>query len=354
MKFYWFQFFLVITIIGCSSEKEDKKADLITGFPTPVTIDGDRILERETGLLYLKKIDSLLVVSTEADTLIKVYDENENFVSGFGRIGRGPNEFSSPPFISEGIIKGDKKYIFAYNSQLNKLNVIDLNKTIKSNKIVSLKEYEFPSDLMGVSNIFYVNEDTLMGMYSDHFYKKLDGKKGGFYYFPKTKKFETFELTNLTIDPFSTIDESNLNARFPILSRDRKTFALLMRYAPIFEILDVGSKSVNTFYIESYPETYVYSLEAYRDFELTNYYDFAYSGEKYIYILYKGKPFSLEPKKSKIQVLDWDRNPIAEYIVPKEYGLSLFAVDEDKKVLYGLSYRNDAIYRFYYGDADER
>jgi len=354
MKYFFFQFLLALIVIGCSSGKEDVKSDLITGFPEPVTIEGERILENEIGLMYIKKMGSLLILSTQSDTLIKVYDENENFVSGFGRIGRGPNEFITPPFITEGIIEGDKKAILAYNSQIDRLNVIDLNETIKSNEIVSLKEVEFPSDLMGISNIYYVNEDTLMGMYSDHFYKRLDGKKGGFYYFPKTNSFETFELRNFTIEPFNSMDESNLNARFPILSHNRKKFAFLTRFAPVFETLDVGSKSVNTFFIESYPETYVYDLEAYRNFELTNYYDFAHAAEKYIYLLHRGKPFSLEPQESKIQVLDWDRNPIAQYLIPKEYGLSIFAVDEDKELFYGLSYTNDAIYRFHYGGVGER
>lgn len=354
MKLYFFQFVLALIVIGCSSEKKDEKDDLITGFPEPITIEGERILENEVGLLYIKKMGSLLIISTQTEPLIKVYDQNENFVSGFGRIGSGPNEFNSPPFISEGITEGDKKVILAHNSQLNKLNVIDLNETINSNQIVSLELYEFPSDLMGVSNVYYVNEDTLMGMYSDHSYRRLNGKKGGFYYFPKTNRFETFELTNLTIEPFHSTDESNLNARFPILSHDRKKFAFLTRFAPIFEALNVGSESVNTFFIESYPETHVYSLEAYRNFELTHYYDFAYSAERYIYLLNRGEPFSLEPQESKIQVLDWDRNPIAQYIVPKEYGLNMFVVDEGKEMFYGLSYTNDAIYRFNYGGVNER
>lgn len=354
MKSYFFNLVLAFIVIGCSSERKDIKNDLITGFPDPVTIEGERILESEIGLMYIMKMGSLLIISTQADTLIKVYDENENFLSGFGRIGSGPNEFDRPPFISEGIIEGDKKAILAHNSQRNSLNVIDLNETIESNEILSLEEIKFPSDLMGISNIYYVSKDTLMGMYSDHHHRRLDGKKGGFYYFPKTEKFETFELANLTIDPFSVTDESNLNARFPVLSHDRKKFAFLMRFAPIFETVDVGYGSVSMFFIESYPETTVYSREAYRDFELTVYYDFAYSAEKYIYLLYRGKPFSLEPQESMIQVLDWDRNPIAQYIVPKEYGLNMFVVDEDRETFYGLSHTNDAIYRFYYGDVSER
>ena len=40
---------------------------------------------------------------------------------------------------------------------------------------------------------------------------------------------------------------------------------------------------------------------------------------------------------------------LRKMIKPKEYGINLFLVDEKRSTFYGLSYSNDAIYKFKYG-----
>jgi hypothetical protein len=120
-------------------------------------------------LRYIEQIDSLLIVSTAQDPLIKVYDKNYNYLAGFGQTGRGPNEFISPPLVRDLIKEDPSIIIFTYHQNLVKRLGIDLWASMESNQIIIDRNYELPIELRGSFEIFSVNDTTIMGVYDRSF-----------------------------------------------------------------------------------------------------------------------------------------------------------------------------------------
>lgn len=301
----------------------------------------------------MKNVDSLMIISTGRDTLFHIYNKSGKQIYSFGKVGKGPKEFMDATLIYDANEKDDTISLFAYDSNLLKYSKINLNKSKETNGIVVDAEYEFPVELRGINDVYYINEDTLAGIYSDNFYKKLDGKWGGFYYYPKSKKFETFTLLNLTIEPYELMPSINLNSRLSSLAPNRRKIAVVNVHTPILEIIKIGSKQPKKYYLGFKPSTYTYNLKDFKNDEVTQYYTFVATTNKSIYLLYANHAYSTEKRVAKIQVIDWEGNPKAEYLIPKEYGLGMFTVDEKDSVIYGLSYSNDSIYKFNFGEKSE-
>lgn len=328
------------------SKSNPEFTSVIPNFPEHKTLEGTQILKETMGTIYITKIDSLFVLSTIQDTLIHIYDTDENFISSFGKIGRGPNEFSNVPFINFASSKDNFNSIYSLDRQLLKVNVINLNSSIVENKLIMDNEIELPSELVGTQTVFFVDDEKIIGIYDDKFYRALDQRRGGFYYFPYSETFEIIELHNLQIDPYEVMPATNINSRIAVSSPDGSKFAIVLTYSPLLEIFDTGSTTPKRYYLGSTTPQNIFELESFKDEELIEYYTFIDSSDKYIYLLFSGNHYSETPLENKIQVIDWDGNPIKEYIIPQNYGLNMFKVDEENSTIYGLSYSNDAIYKF--------
>lgn len=356
MRYKKYTLFILCALLfsTCTTKKSDFNGQLIDEFPEPIVLEGSHILQDQMGLAYMEHIDSLLILSKLQDPLINVYrDENYNHIADFGRTGRGPNEFTTPPFVRHYLKEGDETNIFAYNQSLLKWLKIDLEASMEANEIILNKAFDFPAELRGAGQIFYVNDTMIMGVYDDHFYKKLDGLRGGFYYYPETGEVETFPLYNLSIEPNepdNVMPATNFNARTSSISPDRSKFATVMVNFPGLEIFGVGSDSPTRYLLDADPPPATLDLKTYKQGEFIQYYNYIETTNNYIYLLKTGildKNWD-SAYQTRIQVIDWKGNPQAQYIIPDKYSIAMFVVDEKNERFYGISHINDAAYIFDY------
>lgn len=349
MKHYPFLIILLLLMSGCG--RNNKKFKLIRAFPQPVKLKGEQVFEDEKGILVISQIDSLIIISTMQDTLIHIYDKKENLIARLGIRGRGPGEFNTPPFIRDAIKVDSTIKIFYHNNQLNTYVSINVTASLDSNKVIIGKIYKLPGQLVGTTRAFYIDSSTIAGMYDDQFYQQLDGRRGGFYYYTKSDTFETFSLYNLKIKPLEVLPATNVNARTSAISPDHSKLAFVMSNSPKLEIFQVGSTKPHRFLLDSNPPKDIFDLKTFKERENIEYYRYVDVTNNYIYLLYSGFRHNErdEAHQTRIQVLDWEGNPQAQYLIPAKYNLVTFIVDEKNKMFYGVSYINDAIYKFDFG-----
>lgn len=341
-----FLLFLINLLLLASCISDNKNTN--QNFQQPVRLEGKRIFMKEFSLVQVANIDSLIVISTDKDTLFHIYDKNEKYLAGLGVKGRGPGEFMQIPAI-EDIEKTKLGFKFLVNDEIRKsLISIDLTASLDSDQLVIENRYTLPNELRGALDFMYGNEDTFIGVYDDRFDKQLDKKRGGFYYNAKTDTFHTFPLNNLEIQPYEMISATNINARMPAISPTGSKVAIIMLHFPQLSILDVGSFATNSYLLDSNPPEVTFDLEAFKKGEVIEYYRYIDVTNNYIYLLYSGNRIKNDAGETRIQVIDWQGNPSNQYLIPAKYKLSMFVVDEKNKQFYGLSYPNDAIYRFDY------
>jgi hypothetical protein len=186
---------------------------------------------------------------------------------------------------------------------------------------------------------------------TDRFYNQLDQLRGGFYYYPGSDKVETFPLYNLEIESEESnnvIPAMNLNSRVSAISPDRSKFATVMMHYPGLEIFNVGSKTADRYLLDPKPPSVTFDLVSYNLNEILAYYTFLDATNNYIYLQYSGVNDRSSVHETRIQVMDWNGNPQAQYVIPAKYSLAMFTVDEKNKRFYGVSHINDAIYQFDY------
>lgn len=341
----------LIIFSSCITDQKKFNGQIITEFPTPIELKGDRVFEDELGLISIKVIDSLTVISTMKKDIIKVYDSNQHLISGFGKKGRGPNEFNMSPVIQDGIKTRNFIRIFTLDQQLLTLSSIDIKTSIDSSKVSINKRYELPRELSGTIDIFYVDSTEIIGTYDDRFSKRLNKKRGGFYYHPRTDNFNTFPLFNLTIKPYEVMPATNINARSSDISPNRSKFASVMMHYPGLEIFDLNSDindNPKRYMLDSDPPSVVYDLNTFKEDGYLAYYLDVEASDNYIYLLYLGNKLDDRAHQTYIKVLNWKGKPHKQYLIPSKYNLSMISVDEKNQYFYGLSYSNDAIYKFEY------
>lgn len=290
------------------------------------------------------------------DDMFQVYDLEENHISSFGRQGNGPGEYTRQPFFRDAnsFTKNGNDHILFYDESNNMTGVeLDVTVSIQEKEVVITKEFKLPEIFShpGI-HLFHIDSETYLGMYGDRFFQQFDGEKGGWYYSPADTNVTTFSMYNLYMEPFDAIPESNLNLRHFGVSPDRSTFATALLYAPVIEIFDMYSTDVRLqiqVTDEPFPPAAPFTPDDYNENRLTQYFRFIYTSNEHIYLLYSGKELHeiIESDTELfVKVIDWDGNPIQQYSIPAEYDINWFQVDEENNQLYGLSWSNDAIYKF--------
>ncbi|MCC5905548.1 MAG: hypothetical protein JJU13_05045 [Balneolaceae bacterium] len=270
-----------------------------------------------------------------------------NHISSFGNKGRGPGEFTFPPIIQDVKLEGITT-VLVHHQMGAELLSIDFTSSIEQNDLVISDRSELPGDLRTVANIFYMPNGGWAGIYDDRGDQTLGlEKRVGFYADAGSSELKVFPLYNLEIEPFDRSSEMNLNARFPVISPDRTKIAVIMRSYPKLEIFEAGSKTPTRFILDEPPGDR-FDLEDYRSGNHIHFYNYMDATDDYIYLLYSGYKAYEEGRDQKIRIMDWEGNPITQYLIPGEYELTTFDVDEENRQIYGSSYSNDAVYRFEY------
>lgn len=335
-------FFLTV---ACSQDR------LTTVLPEPIRLDGVRILESQFGIRDIEHVDSLIILSTEHEPLFRVFLKNGQYKGGFGRIGNGPSEFPAPRsnyFADIGHFKNRVKFLIN-NPRTNVMLLIDMDESISKNETVVQEEYALPRELSSAwgPDVYLINDSLLIGMYEDRFDKRLDEKRGFFYYQINTRMFDILSLTNLYMDTYNLNASMNINARGSDITPNRSKVVMPYLFIPQIDIIDVHNKSVESITLEGLPLKSTFSLEDFNNERIIQYYGSTYVTNDKIYVKYIGK-IPAENQDYVIQVMDWSGDVQAQYIIGNEYKLIRFIVDEENSIIYGLSSELDALYEFKY------
>lgn len=342
----------LLLFLSCSKSDHNFNPTIVTEFGTPMELQGIQLFEDVLAKASFTMIDSLILFSTMGDDIFQVYDLDENHISSFGRQGRGPGEYTQQPFFEDvnSFTKNRHDHILFYDASNNMIGVeLDITASIQENEVVITKEFKLPETFShAYVSLFHIDSETYLGMYGDQYFQQFDGQEGGWYYSPADTSVTTFSMYNLSVEPFDAIPESNLNIRNLSVSPDRSKFATALKYAPIVEIFDMHSTEPLQIQVtdKPFPPAAPFTPDDYYENNLIEYFKFIYTSNEHIYLLYTGKGYSESGNKQFLKMIDWEGNPVQQYSIPAEYNINWFQVDVENDQLYGLSWNNDALYRF--------
>jgi len=338
--------------ISCTKSNYNLNPTIVTEFGTPTELEGVELFEDVLGKASFTLIDSLILFSTRDEDIFQVYDLKENYISSFGRQGNGPGEYTRPPYFRDAnsFIKNGNDHILFYDESNNMTGVeLDVTSSIQENEVVIAKEFKLPEIFSHpFISLSHINSETYLGMYGDQVYQQFDGREGGWYYSPEDTSVTTFSMYNLNMEPFDAFPARNLNIRYLGVSPDRNKFATALLFAPVIEIFDMYSTKPLQIQVtdKPFPPTAPFTPEDFNENRLTEYFWFIYTSNENIYLLYTGKKMSEPNKEQFVKIIDWEGNPVQQYSIPTEYNIDWFQVDVENSQLYGLSWNNDAVYRF--------
>ena len=346
---------LVLTLflfISCSSSDYNFNPEIVTDFGTPAELQGEQLFDDVMGIASFTLLDSLILFSTMDEDMFQVYDLQGNQIASFGRQGNGPGEYIQPPFFRDTYFtQNSLDYLLFYDFSNNMTGVyLDIKASIEENEVVIEQEVPLPRVFsQPFARLYHIDEETILGVSDDRFFQELDGLEGGWYYSPADTIITTFPMYNLYMNPFDAEPESNLNNRSISVSPDRQKFATAFFHAPIIEIFDMYSTDVRLqiqVTNETFPPDDPFTPEDYYENTLTQYFRDIFTTNDHIYLLYTGQEMSDPEKQQFVKIIDWQGQPAQQFSIPPGYEIDVIQVDESNNHLYGMSWSNDAIYRF--------
>ncbi|MFU8813602.1 MAG: hypothetical protein ACNA78_11600 [Balneolaceae bacterium] len=356
--FFNVHFFLLCTLLACSSSPQTTGDFLVAEGDRIATLQSERILHDEIGLADLKRINDFLILATSQDTLLKIFDQQLNPVGRFGRTGRGPGEFLRPPMIKDYRPGDDGTAVLVYDDIKRKLIEFHLERSIEQGSLELIREFEFPEAFAGtlLLDLFYLSDHTYVATYDDRSAGVLNKKRGGLIFEEGVNAPRLFDLKNLSIEPYETFPELNLNNRSVGRSGDRRTLYSAFRYSPFVEVfhLDAPDRPALQLYPEEPPPD-TYRLDEFNDRALVEHFRDIHVGERYIYLLYTGYPFGDDPPDQgdySIRIITRDGQPVYQFLIDAKEDIRRFIVDEHQKHIIGLSWSMDALYRYDFSDSE--
>lgn len=346
MSIFKFSSYVITLLLFFTTSCSDQSApDVSIGdFPEPITLRGEKVFKNNASLVSLELAGNYMLLSTRQDTIFHVYSRGEKHITSFGHKGKGPGEFQRAPQIEDiwknrGILK-----MMVYDDIKKEPVIINLTSSIKKQKVVvdSILDLSFPS-AMDISSI---KNQQFIGMYDDRFYKKLDQKRGLFHYNSDTGDFETYNLKNIEVYPVQTMAAMNANNRTMAISPDRTKAVFSMMFYPLVEFFDIKNLNKSEILMSNKIPELPLELADFQDRKWAEFFIHAYALNQNVYLLESFKNRDVSRDFQKIKVIDWDANPVAQYIIPGEYSLNSIVVDRKQEILYGISYSNDAAYKF--------
>ena len=128
---------------------------------------------------------------------------------------------------------------------------------------------------------------------------------------------------------------------------------MIMKYAPLLQIYEVMEDEYvlkNSLLLESL-EGIHYKIEGFETWEYPKYYLDITATDDYIYLLKNANLGKNDQNiEVNIQVINWKGELQKIYNIAPEYNIEAFTVNEADSIFYGLSYSQDAIYKFDYSN----
>lgn len=346
---------ILLSGISNVSCQDNRRSDLISfdDFPDGGTLTGMRVFEDEVSIVVVEQAGEQYVLSLlGGETIFKVYDRNHRKVGEFGRQGRGPGEFSSLALLNSFFLQENQYHALHIDNNLLRYNLINVSASVLNGETIVSESHNLPNKLLGAWSGFdktYYSENKLIGFYYDQTLRLLDGKTGWFRYDETTEKIDVFPIHNLSIRPYDAQAEANLNVRVAAYSSMRDWLASALVYVPRLEVLNIKTGETKVWLFDFGEQETVFTLEDFQGDRLIQYFHGLRASTLYLYLLYAGVPtkdYDSGSQGKSLLVMDWDGNPICRYTLSEEYDVLTFSVNEDDKVMYGVSVTNDFVHRF--------
>lgn len=336
--------FLVLT--GCFSESE-LDGDKLLVFPeADRQISGTQVLDRLVliGDFGICSDSEMMIVLSDAEPVIRVFDRNYDEVASFGRKGRGPGEFALVPYIQE-VHENPCEFSY-FDSITRSLYSVNIAESVDRGETIRNVIFSQSSTPGSAWNTYEIDEGVYFGMYDDTFIREFDGGRGIYLLSNESGETSSYSLYNLAFqegvtnlpDPNAPV---NINARAWDFSREYSLAVTALVYAPVIEIIRITefhTIEVTTLIYEEIPRSFTFS-----DYEQgqTDVFASLISASKNNFIVL------LENEDSqKLVFIDYDLNVKQILETDINYGLSRIRYDEQYNRIYGLSYEEDAIFRF--------
>lgn len=306
-------------------------------------IRGEEILEELLSLRHFDIISDKLIVTTQTDTLFNVYNLKTQTLKKFGREGFGPGELKKAPRFT--VTYNDN--ILIYEKAQLEIRIIDVIESVEVGKIIYDRIIEVPLKLRSLwsSQIYLVNDSTIVGMYDDRFDKVLDQKRGVLIFNTSTKKIENYHLKNFTVKPFDLMANTNINARAGGVLYNQNKLIFAHHHTSLIETFNYQEMTIQSKNImhkgDEFP--HIFNSEKFNDNDYKEIFTSLSTSNDLTYILHSNALYGDLVDKSII-VLNSKLEIVKQYKVSKKFDVSKITVSHD--VLYGISYNNDKMYKF--------
>ncbi len=330
---------LLTVIISCSKENKQKMDGFESYFNTVKTIN---LVSKKINLIHgsdtqfiqmpeMTFVDSLLIVNDiNPSYTMKIVDLKTNKVTGFGKKGRGPNEYQSP-FTKLSI---DRNLNLLYASDFPNYRIYNID-SLRNSNTNPVSKIKIKSDSLRFFMSVFCNGFIVGNTFKDRFnlynistkeigkqkfsYGKAGamGTQGNFFTHPTKPKLVNIEFVSEVLS-ILTLDNNELRLKELAWLKDEK----------IRQVTKNGKS-----FAEQTSDT-------------RNSFVSAATSEDYIYVLYSGKELgnSIESVarsnfSNMIYVFDWEGMPIKKYKLNQK--VKSIAIDEKSNTLYAATQEDD-------------
>ncbi len=330
----------VLSLFTC--QKGTKTTDQSKKKVAKIEIKGQQILKEHFEIQQIYVVDSLLVVKNNNTTerLFSVFNRKGEFLTGFGRIGQGPDDFESQTAYSKQISynKSGDICIWLYELNYQRLRLVNLSKTIVSKSAVIEKTITIPSSL-NFMNPYCIDSTLIVGNVIN-----LDMKMDKLRFYNPISK-ETVKrvplLPNVETDKkdMTTIqyDYNSLFVNF-LNYQPNRGFVTALCAINRMDFMNLKGEITKTVSDNSLDDKNTYKLSHFpKDSERIVYNCHMTTTANYVLTLYNGinNDENLDFKNNVIRVFDW--NGKEKLCLKPSEPLMFIAFDEVNDVLYGVT-----------------
>lgn len=325
-------------IVSCSKENKQKMSGFESYFNAVKTINlvSKKInltQDSETQFVQMPEmtfIDSLLIINDiNPSYTMKIVDLKTNKVTGFGKKGRGPNEYQSP-FTKLSIDRGSN---LLYTSDFPNYRVYHID-SLRNSNINPISKIEIKSDSLRFIMSVFCNGFIVGSTSKDRFnlynistkeigkqkfsYDKAGamGSQGNFFTHPTKRKLVNIEFISDALS-ILTLDNNELRLKELVWMKDEEIRQVTKNGRSYAE---QTSDTKNCFISATTSKDYIYAL---------------YSGEK---IGNSMESVARSNLSNMIYVFDWEGMPIKKYKLDQK--VRSIAIDKESNTLYGASHED--------------
>lgn len=324
----------ILCIFGC--QNQENKDIIVNKFPVTISLVGNPVEEIgifSRGNVNLCVVDTFLVVQKREENFIHIYSTNTHKLLGkTGTEGNGPGEFIMPELTKQ--VKYDKTsmspVVYVHDLPRNRLTEINIFNTINNPGHINTQE-ELPNVNTFLIRFFYKNDSSFIaapeegGRFIHYNYRTSKAQIKP--YLPETKfSIRKSILSNAYRSACCFNEEKGLIASAPIMLGEIDFFDFNGNYinSTIFEPTDDLEKELSKDQKSINPKFQIADIES--------------KGNLIYGLNYNNRTQDLYPTKEitnlKVQVFDWEGQPIKEYLLDHRF-ISSFAVDLSHNRIYG-------------------